>query len=263
MVSVIVPFWNSAEWLGRCIDSLKVLEGDAEFILVDDHSSDRSYYFAIWQTETDGRFKVLQNEHAKGVSGARNTGLDHARGEWITFLDADDTMLPDAIAIFERMQRLDPSANIIQANHMRRYARTGNTVLKYTNPKGVYTLDKMPLCWCMVWNKLIRRSFIEENEIRFLEGLQYGEDEIFILDCLDADNRIFHTLTKTATVVRHFDNKESLSHIKGRDGLIKQSRALEDYAMRAKNKETRVFTCNLIAEHWTSPTYLNKFGGDP
>ena len=261
MVSVIVPFWNSADWLGRCINSLRNAEGDAEFILVDDHSNDRGYYFAIWQTETDDRFKVIQNERAKGVSGARNTGLDHAQGDWVTFLDADDELLPDALKTFDRMTRLDSTANITQANHLRYYEQSGKTVIKYANPRGVYNFDKMPACWCMVWNKLIRREFIEDNKIRFIEGLQYGEDEIFVLECMTRDERIFHTLQKTATTVHHFENKGSLSRIKGRQGLIEQVRALEDFLMRTENSRARIFTCELLAEHWSSPTFFKEFGG--
>ena len=261
MISVIVPMWNSAYWLGRCIDSLTAQKGDMEFILVDDRSNDRSKYYALTRADYDDRIKVLGNEHRDGVSGARNTGLDHARGEWVTFLDSDDAMLHDAFEVYERMQRLDPTANIIQANHLRHYAKTGRTVMKYSNDRGVYDLRRLPQCWCMVWNKLIRRSFIENNNIRFVEGLQYGEDEIFNLELLARDNRIFHTKRNTATITRHFDNKQSLSRIKDKRGLIAQAHALESFIMRTDSIEARMAACKLLSEHWSSPTYIKAFGG--
>lgn len=263
MISVIVPFWNSEKWIGRCCDSLVRLKGDFEFLLIDDNSTDKGP--EIVRRYDDDRLVLLQNWYRyKGVSGARNTGLDSAKGEWVTFLDADDEMLPEASQVFERMIRLDKTANILQSNHLRYYEKTGKTALKYANPKGVYDLEHLPQCWCMVWNKLIRRSFIEEHDIRFIEGLQYGEDEVFVLDCLAHDNRIIHTMTRTVTIMRHFDNKGSLSHVKRMDpiGLMAQTRALEKYIMRTDNADARIAACKILSEHWGSATYLKTFGGE-
>lgn len=264
MISVIVPYKNSEPWLGRCIESLKGQGGDMEFILVNDHSADHGKALAKTLTKGDKRFRLYENARAEGVSGARNTGLDKAKGEWITFLDADDEMAPGASAVFDRMTRLDPTINIMQANHLRFYSRTGETKLRYTNNKGMYNLENLPKCWCMVWNKLVRRSFLEENKIRFVEGLQYGEDEIFNLDMLAKDNRIIHTMTNTVTIVRHFDNKESLSHTKpGQlEGLLAQAQALQDYILRTKEPAARIAACKVLSEHWGSGTYIGTFGRD-
>lgn len=263
MISVIVPYKNSEAWIDRCVESLRKQEGDAEFILVNDHSTDNGKKIAKDLTKGDKRFRHYENARSEGVSGARNTGLDKAKGEWITFLDADDELLPDAFQIFDRMIWLDPTINIMQANHMRCYG-PDRIRLKYTNNKGPYSMEALPKCWCMVWNKLIRRSFIEENQIRFVEGLQYGEDEIFNLDMLAKDNRIIHTMTNTATVLRHFDNKQSLSHVKTGEkaGLMAQARALEDFVTRTDNALARVTACKVLSEHWGSPTYINAFGRD-
>ena len=96
MISVIVPFYNSEEWLGRCCDSLISQKGDFEFILVDDKSKDKSYDIACDYAAKDKRITVLKNKYKKGVCGARNTGIVYADGEYITFLDADDEMMSDA-----------------------------------------------------------------------------------------------------------------------------------------------------------------------
>ena len=112
MISVIVPYKNAAPWIGRCVESLKAQSGDMEFILVNDHSTDDGKKIAKDLTKGDKRFRHYENARADGVSGARNTGLDKAKGEWITFLDADDEMLPEAYQVFERMIRLDQTINI-------------------------------------------------------------------------------------------------------------------------------------------------------
>ena len=89
MISVIVPYKNSEPWIGRCVESLKAQGGDMEFILVNDHSTDGGKKIAKDLTKGDKRFRHYENARADGVSGARNTGLDKAKGEWITFLDAE------------------------------------------------------------------------------------------------------------------------------------------------------------------------------
>ena len=111
----------------------------------------------------------------------------------------------------------------------------------------------------MVWNKLYRRSFIEEHGLRFVEGLQYGEDEIFNLDCLAYDDRIIHTMSKTVTTIHHFENKQSLSHVKGRSGLMAQAGALMDFIDRCDSLAVRRAACLKLSEHWRSKTYLNAF----
>ena len=261
MITVIVPYKNAELWIERCIESLKVQTGEAQFILVNDHSADKSKKIAKDLTKDDKRFVHVDNARTAGVSGARNTGLDKAKGDWITFLDADDELLPDAFQTFGRMIKLDPTINILQANHLRRYDQKGITALKYANNKGVYSLVNLPKCWCMVWNKLVRRSFLEGNNIRFVEGLQYGEDEIFNLDMLAQDGRIIHTMMNTATVLRHFDNKQSLSRIKGKDALLAQARALEEFILRTEDPIARWAACDVLSDHWKSGTYKKAFMG--
>ena len=267
MISIIIPYWNAEEWIGRCISSLKAQDGDMEFILVNDSSTDDGKKIAKELIKGDKRFRHYENAHEKGVSGARNTGIDKAKGEWITFLDADDELLSEASKIFGHMIWLDETANVIQANHLRHYVRTNSTKLKYANERGVYRLIELPFsrwpkCWCMVWNKLYRRSFIEENHIRFIEGLQYGEDEMFNLEVCRYDDRLFHTKSTTVTVMRHFDNRQSLSKVKAHDwkGLTKQSQTLEEFLLQTDDEKLRHSVYEIIAEHWTSGRYQEAFG---
>jgi glycosyltransferase involved in cell wall biosynthesis len=129
MISVIVPFKDAEPWIKRCADSLHDNAGDFEFIFIDDHSVDSSK--DIVAGYDDDRFVVVDNRHRPGVSGARNTGIDVARGSWITFLDADDVMLPNAAKKFNKM--LKTKSDIHQSNHSRRYRTSGRTVTKYKN----------------------------------------------------------------------------------------------------------------------------------
>ena len=255
MISVIVPYMNAAKWIRRCAMSLKRQKGDFEFIMVDDSSTDNGS--EILKACADDRFILVNNYHHIGVSGARNCGLDIAKGEWITFLDADDELLPVASEVFGRMAKIDPTANIIQANHLRQYAAPG-VVNKYPNRRGIYTLHDLPQQWCMVWNKLYRHEFIEG--IIFDTNLQFGEDEMFNMECLARDGRIFHTMTDTVTMLRHFDNKKSLSHIKNRNDILKEARAIEDFIVRQEDPDVRDMAYQRLLWHWNSGTYKKAFG---
>lgn len=247
---------NAAGWIRRCAESCHVLQGDFQFIFVNDFSTDQGE--DILEKISDSRFRLVENYHSVGVSGARNTGLDFASGGWVTFLDADDEFLPQAADVFERMIRLDPTANIIQANHLRKYDMSGRIVNKYGNKAGRYLIGNLPACWCMVWNKLYRRSFIDG--LRFDTHLRFGEDELFNMECLARDGRIFHTKMNTVTVLRHFDNKKSLSHIKEKEDLLKEARAIEDFIIRQEDAAVRQMAYDRLIWHWQSVTYRRIFG---
>ena len=245
-ISVIVPYWNAEKWVGRCCDSLLSQDGDFEFIMVNDHSTDNSE--GVVRIKQGDRFVMLTNKHGKGVSGARNTGIDHATGEWVTFLDADDELLPNAYDTFTAVIKADHRANIHQLNHLRYYAKANNTVLKYANNAGVYCIGKLPQAWFGVWNKLYKREFLDG--VRYAEGLQYGEDGLFILECLAKDNYIHHADKDVVAVKHRFDNAQSLSHVKTADDVYKQIVAYGAYWARQTDKLTRIEVAQEIIKLW-------------
>lgn len=254
MVSLIVPFWNAEEWLTRCLESMHIQEGDIEFILVDDHSTDNGREIAYEYCNKDKRFTLMTNQHTKGVSGARNTGLDYASGDWIAFLDADDYLTENATEAWK--DALQYKASIHQLNHQRWYAKTGMRDVRYANKVGYYDISNLPALWCMVWNKLYHRETYKD--VRFVEGLQYGEDEIYNLACFAVDDNI-HNSVETA-MVHCFDNKQSLSRLKGADGLYTQVRALEEFLESQSDPKVRCAVCYLLSEHWGSQTFLKAIG---
>lgn len=257
--SVIVPYWNSEKWLKRCLDSLLDQKGNFEFLIVNDGSTDNGEQIAEEYEAKDKRFKTYYNEREKGVSGARNTGLSHATGDWITFLDADDELLPDAYDKFT--EEIKIKADIHQFNHLRYYTQIDTTRLKYWNHEGWYGITKLPECWYGVWNKLFSRELvIERTHIRFDETLQYGEDGLFALQCIGKAKTLHHADKEIVTVRHRFDNKESLSHKKTTDDLMKQIRTYEDFAIRSDDEETRVAMCNIISELWASQRVENLIG---
>ena len=260
LISVIVPFWNAEPWIGRCVDSLKKQRGDFEFLFVDDNSIDDSKAIAKKRSEGDERFFFFDTEcdlALGGVSGARNTGLKYALGRWITFLDADDEMNENAYQRFMAMLEEDPDAAIYQANHLRWYERTQRLRQKYNNVQGKYKTDNLPLCWCMVWNKLYSAEYLKN--VRFKDGLQYGEDELYNLECLVELKRKgkepYIHCSGELTMIKHFENKGSLAHTKGEVEILQQARVLTDFVEEHPDPEIRRAVLALLSEHWSSPTY--------
>lgn len=106
-VSVIIPAYNAIKYIGRAIESIQIQSGLSwELIVVENGSTDDTYNKCLSYAHKDNRVKVIQSE--KGVSNARNKGLDSAVGQWICFLDADDYLYPDtfkSIADIKRNKR--------------------------------------------------------------------------------------------------------------------------------------------------------------
>ena len=98
-ISIIVPVYNVEHVLKRCCESiLHQTYADFECILVDDGSTDKSGIICDTYTGLDERFKVIHQSN-RGVSAARNTGLDHARGDYLTFVDSDDCIHPEYLNV--------------------------------------------------------------------------------------------------------------------------------------------------------------------
>lgn len=98
MISVVLPTYNRATTLPRAVNSvLRQSFDDWELIIVDDGSTDATPQFLGGLV--DQRIRVYRHPRNRGVTAAKNTGLDHLRGEWFTILDSDDEMAPDALAV--------------------------------------------------------------------------------------------------------------------------------------------------------------------
>ena len=99
LISVIVPVYNAGAWLSDALDSLRTQTyGHFEAILIDDGSTDDSGEICRRVCSIDSRFRLVSRQN-EGVSAARNHGIDIAGGEWISFMDADDLLLPDSLEV--------------------------------------------------------------------------------------------------------------------------------------------------------------------
>ena len=179
MVSIIVPVYKVERCLPRCVESLiNQTYKDIEIILVDDGSPDNSPKICDYYAEKDSRIKVIHKQNG-GVSSARNTALDVASGEYITFVDSDDWVEHQMI---EYMVNAIDGVDIVGVNFDSRAISVGRNILE----EGKFNLkeDKKSnfLYNVAPWGKLYKTSIIKQNNIRFLEYVKYGEDAIFLYD---------------------------------------------------------------------------------
>lgn len=266
-LSVIIPAYNAEKYIERCLDSvaarLKDVDNpeDIEIIFVDDGSTDKTWEL---MSSYKKKFHIKSDSFAHlGVSFARNTGLIRATGDYVTFLDADDEYNFMAFndyldAISWSLEDNGEPINIFQFNHKRHYGSTGKTKVRLANEKRWYDRKELPGFWCGVWNKLFRREFLEKHDIRFRQGLNYGEDEIFVLDCLKHERGIYCSTDETVT--KHIENPSSLGAIAGRTELLEQTDCILGILSITDDPEYKAMLRRILAEHWNSNTYKRIFG---
>ncbi|MDR1983104.1 MAG: glycosyltransferase [Holosporaceae bacterium] len=187
-VSVIVPIYNVEKFLSRCLESIinQTLE-NLEIICVDDGSTDNSNNILKELAAKDNRIVVINQEN-KGVGAARNSAMDIAKGEYIGFVDSDDWIdLNYFEKLYEAAKKYDASmacCGIIRKYPSSRIRKKMNIVDEklYTSAISRYRITETPRK-CYVYNKIYRRSEIEQHRIRFPEGV-YFEDIAFMIRAL-------------------------------------------------------------------------------
>lgn len=182
LVSVIMPIHNGASCLRECLDSVVAqMFRDFEILCVDDGSTDDTASILAEYAKIDPRIRVITQE-ARGAGAARNRGLQEARGEYLSILDADDifapTMLEDAVARAEQTK-----ADVVVYRHEKLDQRTGERVpLPRTSTPDmfpdtdVFSIDDLRQVkgriWLRAvfgwtWDKLFRRAFVEKLGVTF------------------------------------------------------------------------------------------------
>lgn len=175
VVSIIVPVYNAEKYLSRCIDSiLAQCFTDFELLLIDDGSKDGSGKICDEYAEKDKRVKVFHKVNG-GVSSARNLGLDESEGKYITFVDADDYLLPETIT--ERL--LAGNYDLIQiprnnGSFMKTYSH--DVVCKSSESFREFIYRNY---YFECWGRFYKRKLI--GAVRFPENLKVGEDLMFFL----------------------------------------------------------------------------------
>ena len=213
LVSVIVNVYNCKEYLPTSLGCVRQQTyQNLEVILVDDCSTDGSGEFCDEYCKHDKRFRVIHHEKNTGVSGPRNTGLKNAQGEYVYFLDGDDYMHAEMIerlyvAIRETGAKLavcDLSRTSSLTNDIHRLVPDYKCELIPTEQVIFEMLSRVELKWCVVWNKLYKRSLIE--------GLFFND--YYSIQDQDFNIRVYQRIEEAAFIPEslywYFQNPDSL-----------------------------------------------------
>lgn len=192
LISIIIPAYNCEEYIVEGANSvLTGLPDNCELIIVDDGSTDGTRDVLKTLQCDQGRLRILYNEH-KGASGARNAGLDIAQGRYVTFLDCDDCLREGFIKT--AVSCIDSEADLYIFGIERiplEGERAAWTVKDQVYPDASsFADDYIRTRKLLIYsncNKLYRRSIIEKLNLRFVEGMEFGEDRLFnygfLMDC--------------------------------------------------------------------------------
>ena len=180
-ISFIVPCYNAAKYLTQLITSVqKQTINDWELLLIDDGSTDNTHEI-VNQFLNDTRIHYIYQKNS-GVSSARNHGLQEAKGQYITCIDADDWIETNFIETFKKVNL----ANINICGYREVYSN--NKIKTECSPSFKYS--NLPLDTYIVrnsyfrtpWGVVFENNFITQNQLKFCEDLSWGEDTIFLLE---------------------------------------------------------------------------------
>ena len=200
-VSVIMPAYNSELYIRESIDSVLAQSlTDFELIVVDDGSTDATA--EIVQGVTDQRVRLIRQPN-QGVSVARNTGLEAARGQFITFLDSDDLYYPDFLKTLYHLIQSNQTemsfSNYSESYYAEDMQKTDMNKLRYFIKDKLFgtrmltpdsQLDGLPV---HINSVMISKKLIEQYQIRFLPEVRAYEDRNFLYKAFLAAKKIYGT----------------------------------------------------------------------
>ena len=216
-ISIIVPVYNTAKYLERCIESIVAQTyADWELLLVDDGSNDRSGDICDRYAASDPRIQAFHKPNG-GVSSARNLGLDHAQGEWITFVDADDWVEPNYLKSFGINDNCDISCTHIQCEGWKEWVSI--PLKEYSGQINSDILNENLHRMNFPFAKIFRNSIIKNNNLKFNTKIHYGEDTLFVYSIMTYAK----TIRTTPTAYYHYISYNSSN------SLSKKHYSLESY----------------------------------
>lgn len=189
-ISIIVPLYKAAKHIPSLVTNVqKQTFDDWELILVNDGSPDNTLQVCEEFAEQDARIHVI-NQQNQGPSVARNSGISAAKGEWITFVDADDALLDNFLLSMIVEAEKDPVIDIVYAGYII-VDRSSNDIYTYDTTSYIgesavrdALANTQILHRCCPWGKLFRRSVMVEHNLRFDSQLRHSEDRLFVYDYL-------------------------------------------------------------------------------
>lgn len=191
--SIIVPVYNVEAFLPNCLDSILVQDfQDFEVIIINDVTPDNSQKIIDRYQKIDQRIKSIIHDTNKGLGGARNTGINHAKGDYILFLDSDDWIENQSLSVLNK--HISSTPEIVKFGYIEKSASKAILSPTYSEqqfPSGwaeileeIKNKSFSPICWRSIY----KTSFIRQNNISFPEKLHFEDFSFTIKTHLLASN---------------------------------------------------------------------------
>ena len=229
IVSIIVPAYNVANYIERCLLSLVQQSfKNIEIIVIDDGSEDMTSEIIDAFGSMDSRLVVIHQQN-RGVSAARNKGIEISKGEYIAFVDSDDYVDEDFIFnLHKAITKYD--CDISAATIIRKRSKSQKYRVHYTEEKIYTTLEEkikccdIPRC-CYIWNKLYKKELIKDKP--FIVGA-YFEDVLWTPSVLKAANKLvtvpdtsYYYWVNSNSIVKNNNSKKQNDNYKANKYIIK------------------------------------------
>lgn len=246
-ISVIVPCYQNGKTVEKTVNSiLAQTERDWELILVDDGSTDDTGEILDRLAVGKPRMRVLHQKNG-GVSAARNAGLEAACGEWVTFVDADDWLLPDALQ--RLLEYCDDETDIVCGSYAMRYIDEGNREEIHTCRDGdfqtvIESLIRGDSALNSMCARLYRRSSLVAHGVKAPVGVKIGEDVLFNLDAFACARR--WSITTELVYVYEFGGDSAMTRARS-DVFAKSQDMLTgiNHFLEEKKKKTEFFRAHI------------------
>lgn len=268
-ISIIVPVYNTEKYLNRCVDSILTQSfSDFELLLVNDGSTDKSGSICDDYACQDSRVRVLHKVNG-GVSSARNSGLDNAKGEWIMFVDSDDWIINTQLEDLVKYPTYDLRVNNYQLYGSDEAIGGELPDARYNGNEQIYEclIEYFSTNFKSACGKRFKMSIIEKHSLRFENNISMGEDLIFVLDYLKYTNSI--SLSSLKGLIYNRVNESSLTHNNSNYTPVRFITRVEntiDVLERKFSRSLRSLTlsliimdfCELIERLLTEKTYQKR-----
>ena len=230
-VSFIIPVYNTEKYLTRCLDSISAqTDPSFEALLIDDGSTDASADICKQYAERDDRFKYFYQEN-KGVSAARNLGIDSATGEYIAFVDSDDAIESHYIIFLHHIlkeTKVDVAGFGFRTHFLNNASSLKNRSLSLScvdesNFLAKYCRNWLDFKQVYTWCKIYDREFLLASKIRFNESLNFSEDRDFIFRLgIHSRNMIFVPDALYKYIFRSDSAVKAPISVDGAESLLRQ-----------------------------------------
>ena len=213
-LSIIIPIYNVEKYIERCINSIfeqNLVSEDYEVLLIDDETPDQSGEIAKKIAESRDNYHYIFQKN-KGLGGARNTGILHAKGNYILFLDSDDWL--DRNSIIELLNEVHQRDLDILIFNMKNVSSNGNITEQKCDiiPLQVFTGQDFIInneLYILPCATLYRRDILIKNNIFFREGIFHEDVDFYLKTILNAQKVMYIPNKK---IYNYYKNEQSITH---------------------------------------------------